>query len=502
MISHWHLARRARGELLIVLTVAAVPVGAQVTIPAAHPNGTATAMPVAPPGPPPTNLAVHSSGAGIQVVSWSKPQLNGVTFNVLRQILPNQEWKRLTRTPLSYAVYNDTTVLTPNTTTYRVVALYADGRQGTAEVLFPDPATMQSPAGLTGSQVGEARVYLHWQPVANASGYVIFGPGQPSNGKIVTRNDDTLSGVPLGSQSFRVVTSYYTATSALNDAPLIALNVVRWTAQYRVLLLGFHVNHPTQDDALDRDGHSDEVYGAAHVMLFSRATPGGSTVRPNFDRDYVVKSMVYGDNSKWPYRIKAGTVLKPGDVKPYQKLGGLYSGVAGLVAGDEVPANPQTPVSSPNGVQFPMQVWAGTITANNQFIVIAPTLWEQDGDTTQVRDWWQGQRDMAPKLEPSYVQAAQQNNAITFDYLFNNVNGRPSGHTVDAGNGFDRAIGMSYAPNGGTLLDRGIILTQEKLERALAAANSSRVVVPIHLKEDNTGDPGDYLLYIQVERVP
>src|SRR5215510_13693804 len=80
--------------------------------------------PPPPPGPPPTYVNVHGAGPAIQVLSWTKPQLNGVSFRVLRQILPSTEWRVLTPTLTTYPYFNDTTVLQPNTTTYRVVAVY------------------------------------------------------------------------------------------------------------------------------------------------------------------------------------------------------------------------------------------------------------------------------------------------------------------------------------------------------------------------------------------
>jgi len=447
----------------------------------------AAMTPAPPPGPAPTNLFVYNSQPGVQVLSWTKPQLDNVSFRVMRQVLPNTQWVTLTKPLTPYPQLSDTIALAQNSATYRVVAVYPDGREGVAEKAFPNPTPLASPTHLQAQQVGEGRIFLRWDSLPGAHGYRIYGSGQPADGKLVTRASDTVSGVPLGNQSLRVAGWYFTAASA--GAPSVSVNVMRWTAQYRVILTGFHVNRETGDDMLNRDGVKDEVYAGAHVMVF---VPDGIHSPPPLHNDYVVRSMVYGDNSKWPYRVRAGSATPMG----------------GLKAGDNVPANPSAPVTTLAGVQFPMQVWAGTITANREIVVISPSLWEQDGDTTQFHLWWWGQRNTATngtKLAASYVNEAEQSNELGLNFLFNLTTGYPTSQSGDAGNGADRAIGLSsnYLSASPMLMDRGLIFTQERVERILCAAGVSRIVFPVRFVEgDNTGDPGDYILYIQVERIP
>jgi len=439
--------------------------------------------PPPPPGPPPTFVNVHGAGPAIQVVSWTKPQLNGVSFRVLRQILPNTEWKVLTPTLTTYPYFNDTTVLTPNTTTYRVVAVYDDGRQGVAEYAFPNPVPMESPKNLWNQQVGEGRVYLKWEPVNNSYGYKIFGPGLPATGKLVTGISDTVSGAPLGNQTYRVAT-WYLSDGSMATAPSTAVNVVRWTAHYRVMLNGIVVSHSTTDGP--NDGRGDEIYAAAHVMRYTR-TSGNSA--PAWSDEYVAKTSVYGDRVYWPNRIQAGSASPTG----------------GITSGDVVPPNPAYPVAAPVPSQFPLLVWDGTITANKELIVIAPSLWDWDGDTTQFHQWWSGQSGVArfgTKLDLSAIQSSQQSTRFEYVQLFKNIYGAPIGHSGDGGNGYDRAIGLEGGAFNYSLPDRGIILTQEKLERAFAAFNVSRVVMPMQFTERMTNDTGDYLLYFQVERLP
>ena len=103
------------------------------------------------------------------------------------------------------------------------------------------------------------------------------------------------------------------------------------------------------------------------------------------------------------------------------------------------------------------------------------------------------------------MNEAEQSNELGLNFLFNLTTGYPTSQSGDAGNGADRAIGLSsnYLSASPMLMDRGLILTQERVERILCAAGVSRIVFPVRFVEgDNTGDQGDYILYIQVERIP
>ena len=60
--------------------------------------------------------------------------------------------------------------------TYVVRAKQADGREGAATVSFTTPPVV-NPAGLKAAQTDSGAVELTWQPVTEASYYVVFGPG-------------------------------------------------------------------------------------------------------------------------------------------------------------------------------------------------------------------------------------------------------------------------------------------------------------------------------------
>jgi hypothetical protein len=498
-----------------------VPAAVAVTAPAITPNGTVAAVkPAPPPGPAPYGIFVTGTDPAFHTISWSNQIVAGVSFQVYRQTLPNTAWQLISTRPLKeFFYYVDTMVLSPNTTTYRIVANYTDGRQGSTDFPYPNPPAMLSPTQLTATQVGDGKVLLSWLRPRDGAGYIVqthgyklYGSGLPASGQVVTGYPDsvlmpaanggqvyvkigahdTVRNVPIGAASFRVASWYLTGASTAN-VPSAALSVGRWTGHYRVTFNGFVVNHETKDDILSRDGKYDEVYAAAHVFTFSRAR--GNAFFPLLVSSQLLTSSVYGDNNGFPARIRAGSASASG----------------GLMAGDRLPVSPALPSTAPTSSTFPFLVWDASITANDDVVIIAPAIWEWDGNMTTLNAWSENQRTIATSngtgsalLAVDVIQQALRTSSVALNpFLTWKASGQPTNSARDQGNGVDRPIGMtSDGYSTAIFKDMALILSVEYLERVFAAAGSSRVVVPINFKEVNTGDPGDYTLYVQIERLP
>src|SRR5207249_1368592 len=99
-------------------------------------------------------------------------------------------WQLLNPTPLVVLSFNDSGLQQAGAT-YRVTALYPDGRQGSTDYLFSNPAPFEVPTGfavakLTVDDVLFGRtVRLSWKEVTWAKGYRLFGTGQPPGGTLL-----------------------------------------------------------------------------------------------------------------------------------------------------------------------------------------------------------------------------------------------------------------------------------------------------------------------------
>ena len=128
--------------------------------------------------------------------------------------------------------------------------------------------------------------------------------------------------------------------------------------KYRITLNGFKVVRQTYDHLLMLDGKDDEVYFAAHVAVIDTASS-------DFSGHLLLRSDVYGDVSGFPDRVKAGR--------------GFMSG--GLQRGDAVPIDaPWVRAGHPTPARLPMLLWEGELVQGERAVVIAPSVWEWDGN--------------------------------------------------------------------------------------------------------------------------
>jgi len=136
------------------------------------------------------------------------------------------------------------------------------------------------------------------------------------------------------------------------------------TGRFLVTLNGFHVNHQTKDDALERDGVGDEVYLISPTLFLCNPTgivDGGGGFGP-----------VHGQKRD-PGTVQAGSATPTG----------------GLRTGDSFPtSNPETGAGHPisPGFGFPFKFYEGDIIQGQTAVVIVPSLWEWDNNDNTLHD--------------------------------------------------------------------------------------------------------------------
>jgi microsomal dipeptidase-like Zn-dependent dipeptidase len=179
-------------------------------------------------GPAPENLRVESQGPLAHTVLWDAlPEVSG--YLVAFTAKAGGQFLMLTPQPIAAPPYQFPKLVTSSTGTswkiasisfqhaefvnsggtYRVTALYPDGRQGSADFVYATPPAPVNPSGFTAKQTGDGQVQLSWQPVNGASYYVLLGPGVPDGGTRVSgATTFAATGVPLGAREWAIA-SYY-----------------------------------------------------------------------------------------------------------------------------------------------------------------------------------------------------------------------------------------------------------------------------------------------------
>lgn len=157
-------------------------------------------------GPAPQNLRVQSQGPLAHTVVWDPlPGVSGYLIAFSGKI--GGEFQTVTPQPIAAQSYQHAAFLTPGGT-YRVTALYPDGRQGSTDFIYPNPPVAVAPTGFTVQRTGLAQVRLTWKPVPYAKTYRIFGTGRPQDGGEITTTETTFSNLPEGSYSWQVTADY------------------------------------------------------------------------------------------------------------------------------------------------------------------------------------------------------------------------------------------------------------------------------------------------------
>jgi hypothetical protein len=166
-------------------------------------------------GPAPQNVRVLPGGPRIHTLAWdSVPGTSG--YSVYRNNPATRgEWMLANGTPILTATFPDTNILQPGAK-YRVTALYSDGRQGSTDFVYANPPPLEVPTGFAAQKAAPGQVRLSWQSVAFATGYRVFGIGQPADGKLVNGTELVLSGLADGAHEWKLSADYVGAYQTAN----------------------------------------------------------------------------------------------------------------------------------------------------------------------------------------------------------------------------------------------------------------------------------------------
>ena len=270
-------------------------------------------------------------------------------------------------------------------------------------------------------------------------------------------------------------------------------------AKYRVTLTGFRVTTPTREPIILDDGRFDEAYAAAAIVLFNRKD---STVASHT----VVRTREYGDvgGGKFGDRIQAGTATSSGG------LGGL--------GGEHVPAEFDPSGSTfpaATSDRFPLLVWEGALNTAAEALLVVPSVWDRDLDSTTYVAW------KTPWITSSLMTFVRSNEVVNetktagvVQIVSDQHPGFPfvlpmseaEGHVKDRPIGAQTDPPLPLPPVAIIYKDRHVMLTREKLAD-LAPGGSKMILVPFG-EVTLTGPFGAaaalgalYTLYLRIERI-
>ncbi len=274
------------------------------------------------------------------------------------------------------------------------------------------------------------------------------------------------------------------------------------TGNYLITIIGLRcVTSTGEDDVLKGDGKGDEIYASAYVRRYDRRT---------FEEleQTNLRTMVYGDISRYPDRIRAGS----------------GSGTGGIASGDTVPDNarleriPSVPASDSI---FPFKLYSGPLTDGADALVISPSIWEYDeGSNAYYLAWSQHQEALNRSIfYDQLVQSQLGRKNIVPLTLGGNVPPPDQGPVHDIRQ--DRPIGfITTGFQAVALPDTALVLTREMVEQSLYVADPHQAIIDkldetkgwgapstmppgiIVLNfQDSGGRQVSYVMYIQVERM-
>jgi hypothetical protein len=409
-------------------------------------------------GAPPVGFRVASVTPASATFTWGA-SAGATSYQVMRTSTAGGSWNYLTPTPLpaSTLTYSDQSGIDYRSTyTYRLQVNYSSGPSGSVDipVTLPKPV---NPTNVTARQTGSGAVTIKWYGTSNPT--TVMGPGIPNNSVVATGDSYTVNNLANGTYTWSVATMYQPGniSTPAAEIPTASATVMPFVGTYRITLIGFVVNHPTDDDILDADGKGDEIMPLAYVQQFDQAS--GNTLMPGS----AAKGAVHGQNQggKFGQRVQAGTATNKG----------------GLVKGDVFPAGLMQGAlasSSPAQGSFPLKLFEGFLTRDREALVIYPSLWEIDDKPER---WFNSYftslpgrtRDALSPLTAAGVKLRQVLDAPGISEVRGPDWFKMDSWGTDASG--DRPIGIesSTSPDGsGGFFDRIIVLNQRKIEEFLA----------------------------------
>ncbi len=486
------------GMAAVLVALAVSPMAAQRPVPlpveSGKPVGPRTPMAMVV-GAPPVGVTVTGTPAQAQVAWKPTPGVSGYSVLRWKQADPNCCRAQSAVLPASATSWDDL-VQWSGTWIYRVTAIYPNNAPGFVDVsyLYPEP---QIPAGFKAVQTGEGIVTLSWQPVPNASYYVVGGP--PTNQAMrVNGTSTTVTGVQPGKQSWQLGSTYdpdgvHRAGSAFTST---SLDVVRRSGRYRLTVETIRVEKQSFD--WDGDGHGDEVYVSAHVQMVNRQNGA-------LGQSATLRSVIHGEGAEYgawaaPARVARGSATN---------MGGFKTGDVSPVVGQ---------MQAGGWPEFVL--WEGLLTDGVDQIIVAPMLWESDDQQTAFKQWNFTLAQAIPFIlgNPAVVAEAAATGLnpvvgweFTYPMPWKNMD-RPLGISrFEAGERplifLDPVLTLTAARQW------VVVLTREKIEATLAATTTfggrepgviaitmTDVSYDWNLPQDVIG--GSYTLYLRVTRLP
>lgn len=278
-------------------------------------------------------------------------------------------------------------------------------------------------------------------------------------------------------------------------AEMPARQVVR-KGRFRVTVNGFIAHEQTWDDATQRDGKDDEVF----IVGETRVLKTGSEI-PEVITLPQVRSVIMGDIQGFDDRASAGSA----------------SALGGIKSGDRVPREtPWVRTRQPGARGLPFILWEGELVADGIAVVIAPTIWEWDGDESPlasllrkidvIETAFEGDRILGVDDRTANRAGASLLRRASEVQIGQNVVGTSETFERSAivGLAADRPIGLTWDPDRYRFgFDPWVLpLTYDK---ALAASQTDygrgNGVIEVNYF-DATELRGRYTLFVQIEQLP
>jgi hypothetical protein len=307
--------------------------------------------------------------------------------------------------------------------------------------------------------------------------------------------------VPVpGDYTYRIV-GHDDVVGFPNDGPAATVTVhvppwPGWKQKYRVILNAVRVNQQTSDNILNQDGQGDEIYLGTQVDVWVgprdlceesiRAgrvcSSTGSDIPPAIVDRKRLQTPLYGDTfnrpASEPTRIRAGSL---------SAAGGIKSG--DLIPTLQRPYDPASNFGPPTMTALPQLLWEGDLEAGKgkaNFLLVTPSVWEWDGNRKLFDDWMSKFVD----LHDAAKKARAEDSLQPFVSVL--------GAAVQSSPGFDVPVGNDAGPElSGFWNPRSVLVTQEAIEKALAARNPVTAIDYV----DHSSLGGNYTAFLRFERV-
>jgi len=279
--------------------------------------------------------------------------------------------------------------------------------------------------------------------------------------------------------------------------------------RFRVTLTKFVVHQATVEGLIPPDGRGDEVFALVNFAEFGIDSLGRRGIL-FFGAPRSRQSATYGDTDGRSAPVRPiGIDLR--HERRTIRAGSASPTTGGLLTGDQFPFPGEHPTDPPTLDRIPMILWEGELRQDGTFrnaVVILPTIWEQD-NIADIFDIWNQQAS-------AWIRSFVSNSAL---FIINPAR-RPLIEQVDTvlstipqRNDFDRPIGIdgdafnpfAADPEPATFIPAVMLLTFNSAQAASATINSStheRGVVEIKYQDGKRYGPGNYSIFLLVERLP